>query len=218
MARLVFILGGARSGKSWFAQQLAERVGGGDVLFVATADAGDAEMARRIERHRHSRRADWCTLERTSNVAAALDPAALASPFPVQHQVVLIDCLTLLVSNLLLACGSPPDPDEARRAVDGEINALLASLERRPGTAIVVSGEVGMGLVPPSALGRLFRDLLGWANQAVAARADTVYLLVAGMAIDVRPLSVSLDQAAVACRPPTGVPDHRSDRDCRGET
>lgn len=188
MARLVLILGGARSGKSRFAQDLAHRLGGDEVLFVATAEARDAEMRQRIERHQQSRPSSWRLLEAPTQVGRALDESKDRS------KVVLIDCLTLLVSNVLLACGETA----AEEAVQEETRALLAAIRRRSGTVILVSGEAGQGVVPPTPLGRVFRDLLGWANQDVAAQAAGVYLLVAGVAVEVKSRGISVEQAAAA--------------------
>jgi adenosylcobinamide kinase/adenosylcobinamide-phosphate guanylyltransferase len=186
MAKLVLILGGARSGKSRFAQKLARRIGGDEVLFVATSQARDFEMRRRIELHKQSRPASWGLLEVPLQLGQALAGTADAPP------VALIDCFTLLVSNILLASGEVRAEDEVRR----EVGSLLAAVRRRAGTVIIVSGEVGQGVVPPTLLGRNFRDLLGWANQDVAAQADAVYLMVAGLAVEVRSLAVSVEQAA----------------------
>lgn len=188
MARLILILGGARSGKSRFAQELAHRLGSNDVLFVATAEARDAEMRQRIERHQQSRPGAWRLLEAPLQVGRALGESADHSP------VVLIDCLTLLVSNVLLTC----DEEVAEDAVRAETNALLAAVRRRPGTVILVSGEVGQGVVPSTPLGRTFRDLLGWANQDMAAQAECVYLLLAGVAVELKSLGVSAAQAAAS--------------------
>jgi adenosylcobinamide kinase/adenosylcobinamide-phosphate guanylyltransferase len=190
MANLVLILGGARSGKSRFAQELAQRLGGGDVLFVATAEAGDEEMARRIRMHRESRPAAWQTIETTHDVGEVLAKAGSS------HRAVLIDCLTLLVSNVLLACGESADAGLAERRVMAEIEGLLAACEKRSGAVIMVSGEVGLGLVPESALGRLYRDLLGRTNQLVATRSQAAYLLVAGLPIELRALATTVEQAA----------------------
>ncbi len=196
MARLIFILGGARSGKSRFAQQLAERLGGDNVLFVATAEAGDLEMAHRIAIHQRSRPTAWTTLERPMNVGAALENNSE------RYEIVLIDCLTLLVSNLLFSCGEPPDADTAQRVVNCEMERLVSCLMRRPGTAIVISGEVGLGLVPENALGRLYRDLLGWANQYISRQAEATYLMVSGLAVEIQSLATSLEQAAARCLSP----------------
>lgn len=192
MAQLVLIVGGARSGKSRFAQQLAERLGR-NVLFVATAEAGDSEMAQRIALHRAERPSHWETLEQPLKLGAAL------AELPERCEIVLIDCLTLLISNVLLACGDNTDILNAQPKAEAEIEALLAAIERRTGVVIVVSGEVGMGLVPDNPLGRLYRDLLGRANQALAARADKVYLMVAGLAVEICSQARSVEQAATSC-------------------
>ena len=190
MANIVLVLGGVRSGKSRFAQQLAQRLAGDDVLFVATAKAGDDEMARRIEVHRQTRPQAWNTLE----VARGLGEVLRRQAPP--QRVMLIDCITLLVSNVLLADGDPPAAELAQRRVAEEVEQLASACRMREGTVIVVSGEVGLGIVPESALGRLYRDLLGWANQALAAEADAAYLMVAGQAIELKRLASSVEQAA----------------------
>lgn len=190
MARIILILGGARSGKSRFAQQLAERIGGADVLFVATAEAGDSEMAHRIEAHRNSRPRAWSTLEKTTGVSIALDGARA------RYQVVLIDCLTLLASNVLMSCRDPLDVRTADERMRAETDDLLGACRQRKGTVIIVSSEVGQGLVPDNPLGRVYRDILGWTNQAVAAQADAVYLMVAGLPVEVKCLATTCEQAA----------------------
>src|SRR5688500_18489625 len=135
MAKLTLILGGARSGKSRFAQQLASQLGGDAVLFIATAEAGDAEMARRIELHRTSRPKAWRTIEAPQRVGDALRQAG-KSP-----QTVVIDCLTLLVSNVLLQSGDDPDASAAERRVNAEMDDLFSACREREGTVILVSGE-----------------------------------------------------------------------------
>jgi adenosylcobinamide kinase/adenosylcobinamide-phosphate guanylyltransferase len=172
---LILILGGVRGGKSAFAQTLAAEHGG-SVTFVATAEARDEEMERRIEDHRRARPASWRTIEAPLNPAAALAEAPPA-------EVTVLDCLTLLVSNLLLRDESP---EEAQQAVDGEVEALLRVFEAGSGSLIIVSNEVGMGVVPPYELGRLYRDLLGWANQRIAQSASEVYWMLAGLPIEVK--------------------------------
>lgn len=196
MARIVLILGGARSGKSRFAQQLAERIGGASVLFVATAKASDSEMARRIEAHRNSRPRTWDTLEQPMGLADALTAA------PDRYEAVVIDCLTLLVSNVILSCEDRGDDQKTEKRMRQEAHALLAACREHQGAVIIVTNEVGEGLVPDNRLGRVFRDLLGWTNQAVAAEADAVYLMVAGLPIEVKSLARSLEQAAEAISSP----------------
>jgi len=187
-AKIVFILGGVRSGKSRFGQDLAFEIGGNHVLFVATAEARDDEMARRIEKHRNERPAKWLTLEQPLGVGAAIASTTHDRP------VILIDCLTLLVSNILLT--HHEDIAAAESAVQVEIANLIESARLRDATLVVVSGEVGMGVVPESSLGRRFRDLLGWANQSIARDAVATYLMVAGMPVNVTQISSSVKEAA----------------------
>jgi adenosylcobinamide kinase/adenosylcobinamide-phosphate guanylyltransferase len=178
MGTLTFILGGARSGKSLQAQRLAEqaaRESGREVLYVATAAAGDTEMAGRIARHRAARPAGWRTCEEPRRVSAAIARVTEGTG------VVLVDCLTLLISNLLLDLEDRPD-EEIETAVLAEIEAVLAAGRACPARIILVSNEVGQGVVPPSRLGRLFRDIAGRAHQRIARQADEVYFLVAGLA------------------------------------
>ena len=177
--RLILVLGGARSGKSSFAQQLAHELGGERVLFVATAGAGDEEMRRRIEKHRRERPPEWRTLEAQRDVGQAiLDHAG-------EPGVILVDCLTLLVSNLLVDADDPFAAD-VEAQVMAEVEGLEACVEQQSGYLIVVSNEVGLGLVPPYPLGRAYRDLLGRANHVLARRADDVYMLVAGIPVRIK--------------------------------
>ena len=172
--RLIFLLGGARSGKSRYAEAWA-RTQGARVLFVATAQAGDDDMAARIAAHRDNRPAHWHTLEAPRQVPQRI--AGCAIP----HDTLLLDCLTLMTSNLLLDLPESTAQGDANEAILPEVDALLAVYERSDATWLLVSNEVGMGVVPPSRLGTLFRDMLGRANQRVAERADEVILLVAGL-------------------------------------
>lgn len=185
--RLILILGGARSGKSRLAEELAGRLGR-RVLYLATAEAGDAEMARRIVQHRERRPPNWRTAEAPVRVGAALRREAGDA------DVVLLDCLTLLASNLLLQLGDEPKEQVAARLIEGELDELLAAYEAGSASLIVVSNEVGWGLVPPYPLGRVYRDLLGWAHQRLAARADGVYLVVAGIPLDLVKLGTRIEE------------------------
>lgn len=166
--RTLLVLGGVRAGKSAYAVARAEALGG-RVAFVATAEPGDAEMTGRIERHRASRPAGWRTVEAPVALAEAL--AGLQG----QADAVVLDCLTLWVSNLFSR--APEMPDHRFLAEAGRLTDLIG---RRPFDLVVVSNEVGWGVHPESALGRRFRDALGLVNQAVARVADEVVLLVAG--------------------------------------
>jgi adenosylcobinamide kinase/adenosylcobinamide-phosphate guanylyltransferase len=181
MGKLTLILGGARSGKSTYAQNMAMECEG-KVTYIATAEALDDEMAARIENHKKERPQDWETREIPRELAATLQKN------PVEADIVLLDCLTLLVSNLLLNHASDEEPlDEKSIHAKGlaEIEALLGIIQKSPADWIIVSNEVGLGLVPPTLLGRVYRDLLGSLNQKLAARADEVFFLVAGIAIPV---------------------------------
>ena len=180
------IIGGARSGKSNFAQQLALEAGG-PVLFVATAEAGDEEMRRRIEEHRKQRPASWRTLEAATDIGSQIQKVVGDA------ETVLIDCITLLVNNVLLkygGCnGDKVDATRGEVEVLAEINQLVQCLDQVPAGFIMVTNEVGLGLVPANEIGRLYRDLLGKTNQMLAQRADKVYLMVVGLPLLIKPPS-----------------------------
>ncbi|PDW04353.1 bifunctional adenosylcobinamide kinase/adenosylcobinamide-phosphate guanylyltransferase [Candidatus Viridilinea mediisalina] len=169
---VTFFTGGVRSGKSMWAEQYAADLGG-PVLYLATAEARDDEMRERIARHQARRPSTWTTREEPLAVASVLGEQPAGT-------VVLLDCLSLLVTNLLLAYEADPEP-----MVEKEIHALLATVWARKLRLIVVSNEVGMGIVPTYPLGRSYRDLLGWANQRIAGAAAETYLVVCGIVVDV---------------------------------
>jgi len=175
---LTLILGGARSGKSDYAEKLAAKTGR-YVLYIATAQAGDKEMAARIEAHQQARPAGWQTLEAARNVGVAL------ASIDYRPDVLLLDCMTLLVSNIVLAMEAAP-LDAVEAAVQAEIEALITARQKLNAPLIIVSNEVGLGLVPPYALGRVYRDALGRANQKLAALADKVLFMVAGLPVTVK--------------------------------
>jgi adenosyl cobinamide kinase/adenosyl cobinamide phosphate guanylyltransferase len=156
------VLGGARSGKSRYAESLITSLPP-PWTYIATAEAGDEEMAARIEAHRARRGAEWRTVEAPRDLAAAL---AACAKMPV-----LIDCLTLWLSNLMLA----------EADIDAEIERLEQALARAAAPVVLVANEVGSGIVPEYPLGRRFRDLQGSLNQRMAAGADRVVLMVAGL-------------------------------------
>lgn len=179
MAHIFLITGGCRSGKSRFAQALAERLPG-PRLFVATCPVTDEEMARRIGAHQKQRAGRaWATLEEPFDPAAALSG-------PRDETVILVDCLTLWVGNLL--CGTPPA--EAAALDEGVIAEKALAVARaardRAGHVIFVTNEVGLGIVPDNELSRRFRDLAGRCNQVMAAQADTVVLMVCGIPVAVK--------------------------------
>lgn len=178
--RLTLILGGARSGKSSFAQTLAQQRGGDNVLFIATAQAHDDEMQARITNHRASRPANWRTLESPREVARALATA------PSAH-IVVLDCVTLWASNVLLA-----DEGKAIETMMREVDALLAWYQSANTQLIIVSNEVGMGIVPDNPLARAYRDLLGAVNRKLAEGADEVFWLVAGLPIEIKSRAMRL--------------------------
>ena len=180
--QLILILGGARSGKSACAEDLARQ--GERTLFVATAEALDDDMKRRIEKHRARRPAAWDTLEEPLDPVAAI-PSALAG-----HDTLLIDCLTLWVSNLLLQLG---DDADAETEILSRAGALLDLYDRTEARWILVSNEVGLGVAPATELGRNYRDVLGRVNQLFASRADKVYLMVAGLPVDLRSIAARPD-------------------------
>ena len=171
---ITLILGGARSGKSRFAQELAAKPGK-KVLFVATGESLDEEMRARIDTHKKSRPASWRTLEAPTNVARALRSEIGDA------EVVIIDCITLLVSNLMGDENTGVSTWE--KEVSAEIKSLIALLKNSKANFIIVSNEVGLGLVPTTPVGRAYRDILGMANQMLAQDADEVYLMVAGIPV-----------------------------------
>jgi adenosylcobinamide kinase/adenosylcobinamide-phosphate guanylyltransferase len=167
----ILITGGARSGKSQFAQKLAVETGG-KVLFIATAEAKDKDMRLRIEEHQKSRPAGWKTLE------APLGVSDIIGRHTGEADIVIIDCITMLVANTMLqGHGEAPTEELALK----EIEALTDQMDKLKATLILVSNEVGLGIVPDNELGRRYRDCLGRANQILAQHADEVYLVVAGM-------------------------------------
>jgi adenosylcobinamide kinase/adenosylcobinamide-phosphate guanylyltransferase len=175
----ILITGGARSGKSTYAQQLARR-GGRPVLFVATAEAGDEDMAQRIKAHRESRPATWATLEAqyglgrkiTENIGRA--------------GIVIIDCITMLVNNIFQRYDETSDAGQIEKEVLREIDELIKCMERSDARFIIVTNEVGLGIVPADRLSRIYRDTLGKANQTLAEYSSEVYLMVAGIPVVVK--------------------------------
>jgi len=175
------IIGGARSGKSRHAESRA-REDGREVVVIATAEALDREMAERIEQHRRDRPPHWRTVEAPRGLAAVLSQEAHA------ERVLLVDCLTMWLSNCLTGGRGSESPRDLRRLpglVDAR-EALLATLPGLPGRVLLVSNEVGFGLVPGTPLGRLFRDEAGRLNQRVAGLCDRVTLVVAGLPMEIK--------------------------------
>lgn len=208
MNHLIFVVGGARSGKSRFAQQLAAGLGG-EVVYIATAEARDDEMKERIAAHRRARPESWRTVEAPLELAEALHSCRGKA------EVILVDCLTVFISNLLMKTtgflGERDNPEIDRALtgqVEAEISEVIKAATESAAHVIVVSNEVGQGLVPPYKLGRFYRDMVGWANQRLAAAADKVYLVHCGLALELKAAAVTAEQACeelrkeeVFCRP-----------------
>jgi adenosylcobinamide kinase/adenosylcobinamide-phosphate guanylyltransferase len=173
MGQVVFVTGGARSGKSAFAQRLAEQQPGA-LLYVATAGIHDAEMAERAARHRAARGERWTTLEEPLRLADRLPPAAAG------QGAILLDCVTLWLTNLLLHFEEREEPALA------EAERFLVLLPTLPAPLFIVSNEVGSGIVPENRLARQFRDLAGTINQRLAAAADEVFLVVSGLPLKLK--------------------------------
>lgn len=193
--RLILILGGARSGKSTFAERLAAG-SGKTVAFIATATVSDEEMHQRIVSHKASRPQNWHTIEEPLDLVGALQRAFQLA------DVALLDCMTLWLGNMLLQKHEKIQSDEQEQSElhisSDQLNVLVLQLieelftvlqnAESGKTLIVVSNEVGLGIVPAYQLGRIYRDTLGYVNQRLAQDADHVYLMVAGMAVDIKRL------------------------------
>lgn len=179
MSECILITGGIRSGKSRFALELVKK-SGEQVLFIATAEARDEEMKERIERHRKERPASWRTVEATASISEKIKKELPGS------DVVLIDCLDMLLSNILNRCASSGNMEninyfEAEKQVDREIMDLEKCIKESKAIFIIVSSEVGMGLVSLNKMGRYFQDLQGKANQRLAEISSEVYFMVSGI-------------------------------------
>ncbi|MBL7127344.1 MAG: bifunctional adenosylcobinamide kinase/adenosylcobinamide-phosphate guanylyltransferase [Dehalococcoidales bacterium] len=183
MRKTTLIIGGARSGKSHYAMELARKASG-PVLFVATAEALDEEMRQRIEEHRRTRPAAWRTLEVPTRVGDGVRQKIGDA------QVVIIDCITLLVNNILSQHYTPGSRQKAadiiEQAVVDEISALIECFHKIEANFIMVSNDVGSGIVPADGMSRLYRDLLGKANQMLAQSADEVIMMVAGIPLPLK--------------------------------
>lgn len=177
--RLTLILGGARSGKSDYAQSMAEKIGG-RLLYIATAEAIDPEMEARIRAHQATRGDMWQTLEAPLAVAAAF------TELHVDVDCVLVDCITVLMNNICMHLGEDADEAAVQAAADAEIDAILAVCSASPAQWVIVSNEVGLGLVPPYPLGRVYRDVLGRVNCKLAQSADEVLFMAAGLPLQLK--------------------------------
>jgi adenosylcobinamide kinase / adenosylcobinamide-phosphate guanylyltransferase len=176
MKKFIFIIGGARSGKSLYAQELAKEMGK-SVAFIATLVPQDAEMKKRILLHRKLRPKSWKLIEEPQNIKRAL--RGLIG----KVDVAIIDCLGLFVTNLLC------DGHKAQE-IEKEIRSIAEFLSKSRITAIVVSNEVGLGIVPDNPLARDFRDIIGRSNQIMACHADVVYVMQAGIPLKIKERSI----------------------------
>jgi adenosylcobinamide kinase/adenosylcobinamide-phosphate guanylyltransferase len=176
MGRTVFITGGARSGKSGFAEQLADGFGG-QLCYLATAQALDGEMSQRISKHQQRRGDAWLTIEEPLRLAQALE--ANDGTF----NAILLDCLTLWISNLLLY---EETGEETEPRIMAEVQRLATTLQGMTTPVIIVSNEVGMGIVPENSLARMFRDIAGQTNQIIAAAADEAWLVASGIPLKLK--------------------------------
>jgi adenosylcobinamide kinase/adenosylcobinamide-phosphate guanylyltransferase len=172
MSRTIFITGGARSGKSAFAEKLA-LLSGTNPCYLATAQSLDAEMDRRISIHRQRRGDAWQTIEEPLDLARALNAN------DGRFNAILVDCLTLWLTNQILLDEDPGKQAEER--ITGEVQHLTTTLLGMQTPVIIVSNEVGMGIVPENRLARIFRDIAGQANQIIAAAADEAWLVASGI-------------------------------------
>ncbi|GAB6100480.1 bifunctional adenosylcobinamide kinase/adenosylcobinamide-phosphate guanylyltransferase [Halanaerocella petrolearia] len=189
MGKLILVLGGARSGKSSFAEEIVTDLGGLEVTYIATSQARDQEMEERIKQHQETRPQEWATIEENKEVSQVMQGIDTGS-------VVLLDCLTVLISNLLLQEEELATEDydfngQAREEdILLEVDNIIGQVKERDLTLVIVSNEVGQGLVPPYKLGRVYRDIVGRANQLVADKADEVYVTYAGLPINIKELSL----------------------------
>jgi adenosylcobinamide kinase/adenosylcobinamide-phosphate guanylyltransferase len=173
LKEIVFVIGGCRSGKSSYAMQTAEKMPAEQKIFIATCVPQDDEMKRRVARHQKERSQNWVTIEAPLNLPEAIVQNSRRA------NVILVDCLTLWMSNLLIETGN-------EKKIEKTISQLTHALEKAGCPIILVSNEVGTGIVPENRLARQFRDITGWLNQAVARSANKVIWMVAGIPVTVK--------------------------------
>jgi adenosylcobinamide kinase/adenosylcobinamide-phosphate guanylyltransferase len=181
MGKLILVLGGARSGKSTYAQRLAGEItiDPSRVAYVATGVVCDDEMRARVEKHQRSRPPEWTTIEASTEVPQVIKKVGA------KYTVMIVDCLTTLITNWLAERGQLEEPTEStvelEKVILGRVEDLVRAAGEAEATLIVVSNEVGLGVVPTFKAGRVFRDLAGLANQFIAREADEVYVMWAGI-------------------------------------
>ena len=177
MARIIFITGGARSGKSVYAEKRAREFGS-PLAYLATAQTLDGEMDERVRRHRERRGAEWCTIEEPIHLSQAL------ARCDGQYQAILVDCLTLWLSNLLFRYEE--SGERVEEMIHEDLQRLQSTLQGMVTPVILVSSEVGMGIVPDNRLSRIFRDIAGSTNQTLAAAADEVHVVISGIPLKLK--------------------------------
>ena len=185
LGKIVLVTGGARSGKSRFAEQYAAKHGN-RIAYIATAQIYDEEMAHRVKLHQVRRPVEWDTFEAPFEAEKILREAGEA------HDLILFDCLTLYLSNLICALPSLEDFDRNYCTIRENIDRLIEQATAYEGTVVFVTNEVGAGIVPENRLSREYRDLAGISNQLMARAADEVYLVVCGLPVNVKDLAVKL--------------------------
>ena len=172
MGKITLILGGARSGKSQFALKLAQKTAR-SVVFIATATVSDREMRRRIKLHRKNRPSYWKTIEEPKKLSF------LVKRISKKTDLIIIDCMTIFISNLILE-------GKSDYSIQNEVNSALRTIRKSGFNSLIVSNEVGMGIVPDNPLARRFRDLAGKINQSIAAASDEAYLMVSGLPLKLK--------------------------------
>ena len=187
MGKIVLVSGGARSGKSRFAEQYAARYGK-KVAYIATAEIYDEEMAFRVQLHQKRRPENWQTYE------APFDAHIVLKEAEKDHDMILFDCLTLYVSNLLCSLDSIEDSHQNYRLAHEKIALLIKQAQQNNGTTIFVTNEVGSGIVPENHLSREYRDIAGIVNQWMGRAADEVYLVVCGLAVNMKKLAENWEE------------------------
>lgn len=183
MGKIILVTGGARSGKSKFAEELALKIGGGHAAYIATAQIFDSEMAERVKIHKARRGSEWITFESPFNADKTVSYAAK------NFNAILFDCVTIYLSNFL--CNANLDGENIFADFEKLINNLITAAKNSDSTIIFVSNEVGAGIVPENKLARMFRDFAGLANQMLAKESAQVFLTVAGIAIDIKKFALS---------------------------
>lgn len=188
MGKIILVTGGARSGKSEFAERYAAKHGE-KIAYIATAQIYDEEMRHRVTLHRQRRPQEWRTYEAPSEAEKAIGDAAGDADF------ILFDCLTLYTSNLMAAADMPENSPDGRRAyVKDRILRLIEAAKQADATVLFVTNEVGMGIVPLNQLAREYRDFAGLGNQLMAKAASAVYFVISGLAVDIKKLAVNLEE------------------------